>query len=197
MLQEWKTSKITLLTCTHNDKKLFSSSLLLWRCGPTRAMVSSYLRLLDHTRRRITVGRTPLDEWSARRRDLYLTTHNTHNRQTSMRPVGFEPTISAGKQPQNYAEHSMFWMLFFKACLVSFKDQLESKWMDFHEIWYLRIFQKPVEEIQVSLKSHKNNGHFTWSHMYIYGNILINSSLNEKCFRQKLYRKSKHTFYVP
>jgi hypothetical protein len=31
---------------------------------------------------------TPLDEWLSRRRDLYLTTHNTHNRQTSMPPVG-------------------------------------------------------------------------------------------------------------
>ena len=39
---------------------------------------------LDHTQRRSTVGRTPLDEWSARRRDLYLTTHDTHNRQISM-----------------------------------------------------------------------------------------------------------------
>ena len=28
---------------------------------------------LDHTQRRSTVGRTPLDERSARRRDLYLT----------------------------------------------------------------------------------------------------------------------------
>jgi hypothetical protein len=27
------------------------------------------------------IGRTPLDEWSAHRRDLYLTTHNTHDRQ--------------------------------------------------------------------------------------------------------------------
>ena len=26
-------------------------------------------------------------------------THNTHNRQTSMLPVGFEPTISAGEGP--------------------------------------------------------------------------------------------------
>ena len=58
---------------------------------------------LDHTQRRSTVGRTPLDECSARRRDLYLTTHNTHNRQTTMPPVGFEPTISAGKWPQTYA----------------------------------------------------------------------------------------------
>ena len=59
-----------------------------------------FLMFLDHTRR-TTVGRTPLDEWSAaRRRDLYLTTHDTHNRQISMPPVGFEPTISAGERPQ-------------------------------------------------------------------------------------------------
>jgi hypothetical protein len=32
-----------------------------------------------------------------------LTTHNTHNRQTSMPPVGFEPTISVGERPQTYA----------------------------------------------------------------------------------------------
>jgi hypothetical protein len=43
-------------------------------------VVSSF----DHTDRHTTVGRTPLDEGSARRRGLYLTTHNTHNRQTSM-----------------------------------------------------------------------------------------------------------------
>ena len=49
----------------------------------------------SHTRH-ATVGRTPLDEWSIRRRDLYLT---THNRQTSFPPVGSEPTISAGEQP--------------------------------------------------------------------------------------------------
>jgi len=57
------------------------------------------------TQLRTTLGRTPLDEWSARRRDLYLTTHNTHNTQTSVSPVGFETTISAGEQPQNYALH--------------------------------------------------------------------------------------------
>ena len=54
---------------------------------------------LDHTRRRSAVGRTPLDELSARRRDLYLTTHDTHNRQISMPPVGFEPKILAGERP--------------------------------------------------------------------------------------------------
>ena len=47
-------------------------------------MTSSFTRFLDHTQRRTTVGRTPLDEWSARRTDLCLTTHNTNNRQTFM-----------------------------------------------------------------------------------------------------------------
>ena len=65
----------------------------LWRCDPTWVMAFSFLRFLDHTQRHTTVGRTTLDEWSARRRDLYLTTHNTRNRQTSMLPVGFETTI--------------------------------------------------------------------------------------------------------
>ena len=32
----------------------------------------------------------------------YLSTHSTHNRQTSMPPAGFEPTISAGERPQTY-----------------------------------------------------------------------------------------------
>jgi len=59
-----------------------------------------FLMFLDHTERRSTVGRTPLDEPSARRRDLYLTTRDTHNRQISMPPVGFESTISAGERPE-------------------------------------------------------------------------------------------------
>jgi hypothetical protein len=59
--------------------------------------------VFDHTQQRATVGRTPLDEWSIRRRDLYLTTHNTHNRQTSMPPVGFELTISTDERPKIYA----------------------------------------------------------------------------------------------
>ena len=36
--------------------------VLLGRCDPTRVMASSFLRFLDHTQRRTTVGRTPLEE---------------------------------------------------------------------------------------------------------------------------------------
>jgi hypothetical protein len=55
------------------------------------------------TLRHCTVGRTPLDEWSARSRELHLITYNTHSRQISMPPLEFEPTISEGERPQNYA----------------------------------------------------------------------------------------------
>ena len=58
-----------------------------------------FLMFLDHTQRRTTVGKTPLDEWSARRRDLYLTINNFQHRQTSMPPVGFEPTIPGSERP--------------------------------------------------------------------------------------------------
>jgi len=56
---------------------------------------------LGHT----TLGMTPLDEWSARHRNLYLTTHNTHKRQASTFPAGFEFTIPASERPQIYALH--------------------------------------------------------------------------------------------
>ena len=61
------------------------------------------LEFLDHIQRRTTVCRSPLDEWSARSRDLYLTKHNTHKRQTSMPPVVFEPTFPTSERPQTYA----------------------------------------------------------------------------------------------
>ena len=56
----------------------------------------------SHSFRHITIGKTPLDEWSARRRDFYLTTSNTHNRETSMSPEGLEPTIPASEGRQTY-----------------------------------------------------------------------------------------------
>ena len=90
-------TRITKITHYQEWAKLYPPPL--WRCSPTQAMTSSFFRFLDHTQRRTTVGRTPLDARSARHRDLYLTAHNTHNRQKSMSPVGFETTISAVERP--------------------------------------------------------------------------------------------------
>jgi len=48
-----------------------------------------------------TLGRNTLDERLARRRDLYLTTHNTHKGEASMPSAGFESTVTArgGRRP--------------------------------------------------------------------------------------------------
>ena len=92
-----RTVAVPRLSWGRQSKSMF---VCFWHDSPQWAMASSFTRFLDHTQRCTTVGRTPLDEWSARRRDLYLTTHNIHDRQTSMTPVGFEPTMSVGGRPQ-------------------------------------------------------------------------------------------------
>jgi len=55
------------------------------------------------TLRHSTLGMTPLDEWSAHRRDLYLTTPNTPRLQIFMTPVRFEPAIPSSERPQTHA----------------------------------------------------------------------------------------------
>jgi len=67
---------------------------------PHMGRTSSFLRFLDHSQWHITVGRTPLCEWSARSRDLCCAKHNTPNRQTFTTLVEFEPTFSSGDWPQ-------------------------------------------------------------------------------------------------
>jgi len=53
-----------------------------WRDSPQWARISTFTRFLDHTQRHITVGRTPVDEWSARRRPLPDNTQ--HSQQTNI-----------------------------------------------------------------------------------------------------------------
>ena len=57
----------------HESGKVVSSTH-----RPQQTRASPFTRFLDHAQRRTTIGRTPLDERSARRRNLYLTTHNNH-----------------------------------------------------------------------------------------------------------------------
>jgi hypothetical protein len=63
---------------------------------------SSVPRFHDHTLRHNTLGGTPLDEWSTRRKHLYLTTHNIHTRHPCP-PARFEPIVPAGERPQTHA----------------------------------------------------------------------------------------------
>jgi hypothetical protein len=77
----WVESRISLLatqsTWTQYQNIVFFSGSAaqrgLW--PPRHTRFRNYIR-------HATVGRTPLDEWSARCEDLYLTTYKTHNRQT-------------------------------------------------------------------------------------------------------------------
>jgi hypothetical protein len=64
------------------------------------------LHLVTHTHTHThthTLGKTPMDERSARGRDLYLTKHNTQNRLIFMHTVGFESVIPARERPQVHA----------------------------------------------------------------------------------------------
>jgi hypothetical protein len=69
-------------------------------------MTTSFLRFLDHTQRRTTVGKDHTDEWAARRRDLYLT-KKKHSQQTHIRaPEKFESPIPTSKVPQAHVLNS-------------------------------------------------------------------------------------------
>ena len=64
------------------------------------------LLILEVSRSHITTYHSQqdcLDEWSVRRRDLYLTKYDTHNRQALMSSLGFEPKISVVERAQTYA----------------------------------------------------------------------------------------------
>jgi hypothetical protein len=72
---------------------LFHGATAPSRSGPP--YVRGFMITLRHTH-------TPLYEWSARRRDLFLTTQ--HSQEKDMHaPSGFEPIISASERSQTYA----------------------------------------------------------------------------------------------
>jgi hypothetical protein len=58
------------------------------------------LGLLEITLRHTIFGLTPLDDCSARRKDLYKTTHNTND---YMPPAGFESEFPPCERPQTHA----------------------------------------------------------------------------------------------
>ena len=74
---------VSAITCGRNQAAhmyfFFNGSTAPWGVGHP-IFRGFTITLFRHT----TLGKTPLDEGPARRRDLNLTTHNTHNRQTSM-----------------------------------------------------------------------------------------------------------------
>jgi len=49
-----------------------------------------------------TLSKTPQDKWSARIKDLHLTTHSTYKKQIFKLPTGFEPTVPPNELPQTH-----------------------------------------------------------------------------------------------
>ena len=77
---------------------IYSDTILhffFWRSKLMRVRAASFLTFLDYINWHTIIDRTPLDEGSARRRDLYLTIHRTHKRQPPMTSAWFETEIPA------------------------------------------------------------------------------------------------------
>jgi hypothetical protein len=90
-------------------------------------VVHGFMIIIKHT----TLSRILLDERSARRRDLYLTTHNTQKWQTSAPPAGFEPTILVREWPETHALHSAATDIDIKQVIhVSYVIHIFMQWED-------------------------------------------------------------------
>ena len=99
---------------------------------------SSLSMIHDHTH--TTFSSTPLAEGSAHRTNLYLTTHNTHKRQTSMPPAGFEPAISASGRRKTHILDCAG--LRHTVCLFSWR--YNPSWLYFHSqkaVFSLLVFE--------------------------------------------------------
>jgi hypothetical protein len=79
----------------------FQSPIIRGETAPSGSGPPHY-RGLAITVRHTTLNRSPLDEESAQRKGLDLTTHYTQ-RQISMSPVGFEHAIPTRDRPQTHA----------------------------------------------------------------------------------------------
>ena len=76
-------------------------NLFSWHDSPSGPN-NHHCSVFESTLRQTTIGRTPLNDGHARRTDLYLTTHNTHYKETTMPLARFEPAILASLQSQNH-----------------------------------------------------------------------------------------------
>ena len=66
----------------------------------------------------------------------------------------------------------------------------------FYEIWYMSVFRKSVQKIQVSLKSEKNNEYFTWRPIYIFFIITRLVLLRMGNVSDKSCRQNQNTYFM-
>jgi hypothetical protein len=102
IFKQWDTNSLTI-TVAHFRPNFFGKLHFFWTLALRPNAGHDHLFIEVYRSHTHSVDRTPLDEWSARHGDLYLTTQNTHNRQTSMAEAGIEPAFSAGEWPLKYA----------------------------------------------------------------------------------------------
>jgi hypothetical protein len=108
--------------------------------------------------------------------------------------IHFFPVLVENEYKTNYTDTHNKSFLGVSAC---------NNWTDFHEILYSNIFQNPVEEIEVSLRSEKKNKYFARNLIYIYIYLFIYLFIISRLvlprmrnISDKLYRKSECKFYV-
>jgi hypothetical protein len=108
-LRKKKGSMYAYRSCNHSnsqreiklnrERKLFPNGATAAK-GPGPPHYRGFAVTLRHT----TLDRTYLDEWPARRRHLYVTTHDTHEKQISMPPGEFRtrnPSKRAAADPRH------------------------------------------------------------------------------------------------
>jgi hypothetical protein len=77
---------------------------------------------------------------------------------------------------------------------LSVRMELGRRLMDFYEIWYLGIFRKLVEKIQVSMKSDKNNWYLYEDQYYFYRH-LVHFISEWEMFQARSVEGIRHAFY--
>jgi hypothetical protein len=138
-------------------------------------MASLLLRVQVHTRRRATVIRNPLDEWSARRTALSMTTHNTHNTQPS---TWQHTTLTTHSPLHDNTQHSQHTALYMTTHHTH--NTQPSSWQ------HTTNTQAPCEIHARKLKRwknvslrHRTRGHWHWQNLEIcWSNLTYRTFIN-------------------
>jgi hypothetical protein len=99
--RNWNTFLICVAFC-HQNAGQFLIVIFLCLDSPSGSG-SSPCRGCEITLRHTTLDRSPLDEWSARHRFLYLTTQNIHKDRHPCPRRDSNPIIPASERPQAHA----------------------------------------------------------------------------------------------
>ena len=129
------------------------------------------------TARHITFGRTPLDEWSFWRRNLYLTKHNSYERQTCMPRRDLNPQSQQADdlRPTPHTARPLtnayfctvvcrLWKKMINYILVqNWTSQIFKNLCFMFYIYYnLKTIGIPVQVLMVFFYIHRTVHHFIW-----------------------------------